>query len=81
VTATVTAAGPPRVAEVRSFVGRRRRRPWYDWYSMAFAVVLTVILLWDLLAQPFGRRAAMAARRRPRRWRAPRWWPGRRRGC
>jgi hypothetical protein len=55
VTATVTAAGPPRVAEVRSFVGRRRRRPWYDWYSMAFAVVLTVILLWDLLAQPFGR--------------------------
>ena len=54
-TVTVTAAGPPRVAEVRSFVGRRRRRPWYDWYSMAFAVVLTVILLGDLLAQPFGR--------------------------
>jgi hypothetical protein len=56
VTATVTvAAGAPRVAEVRSFVGQRRRRPWYDWYSMGFAVVLTVILLWDLLAQPFGR--------------------------
>jgi hypothetical protein len=56
VTATVTvAAGAPRVAEVRSFVGKRRRRPWYDWYSMGFAVVLTVILLWDLLAQPFGR--------------------------
>jgi hypothetical protein len=55
VTVTVTAAGPPRVAEVRTFVGKRRRRPWYDWYSMAFAVVLTVILLGDLLAQPFGR--------------------------
>jgi uncharacterized protein DUF6297 len=48
-------AGAPRVAAVRSFVGQRRRRPWYDWYSMGFAVVLTVILLGDLLAQPFGR--------------------------
>ncbi len=54
-TSAVTAAGAPRVAEVRSFVGQRRRRPWYDWYSTGFAVVLTVILLWDLLAQPFGR--------------------------
>jgi Family of unknown function (DUF6297) len=48
-------AEAPRVAAVRSFVGQRRRRPWYDWYSMGFAVVLTVILLGDLLAQPFGR--------------------------
>jgi Family of unknown function (DUF6297) len=55
VTAATVAAGPPRVAAVRSFIGRRRRRPWYDWYSMAFAVVLTVILLWDLLAQPLSR--------------------------
>jgi hypothetical protein len=55
VTATTAVAGAPRVAAVRSFVGQRRRRPWYDWYSMGFAVVLTVILLGDLLAQPFGR--------------------------
>jgi len=55
VTTAAVAAGPPRVAAVRSFVGQRRRRPWYDWYSMGFAVVLTVILLGDLLAQPFGR--------------------------
>ena len=55
VIATATAAGPPRVAAIRSFIRRRRRRPWYDWYSTGFAVVLAVILLWDLLAQPFGR--------------------------
>jgi hypothetical protein len=55
VSAGAVAAGAPRVAAVRSFVGQRRRRPWYDWYSMGFAVVLTVILLGDLLAQPFGR--------------------------
>ena len=48
-------AGTPRVAAIRSFIRRRRRRPWYDWYSTGFAVVLAVILLWDLLAQPFGR--------------------------
>ena len=53
--AAAAAAGPPRVAAIRSFIRRRRRRPWYDWYSTGFAVVLAVILLWDLLAQPFGR--------------------------
>ena len=53
--ASAAAAGPPRVAAIRSFIRRRRRRPWYDWYSTGFAVVLAVILLWDLLAQPFGR--------------------------
>ena len=53
--ATATAAGPPRVAAIRSFIRRRRRRPWYDWYSTGFAVVLAVVLLWDLLAQPFDR--------------------------
>jgi hypothetical protein len=55
VIASATAAGPPRVAAIRSFIRRRRRRPWYDWYSTGFAVVLAVILLWDLLAQPFDR--------------------------
>ena len=53
--APAVAAGPPRVAAIRSFIRKRRRRPWYDWYSAGFAVVLAVILLWDLLAQPFGR--------------------------
>ena len=75
VIASAAAAGPPRVAAIRSFIRRRRRRPWYDWYSTGFAVVLAVILLWDLLAQPFGRLTAApagsAGRRRPRRWRAP----------
>src|SRR6185436_6374207 len=55
VIAAATAAGPPQVAAIRSFIRKRRRRPWYDWYSTGFAVVLAVILLWDLLAQPFGR--------------------------
>ena len=53
--APAVAAGPPRMAAIRSFIRKRRRRPWYDWYSKGFAVVLAVILLWDLLAQPFGR--------------------------
>ena len=55
--AAAAAAGPPRLAAIRSFIRGRRRRPWYDWYSAGFAVVLAVILLWDLLAQPFGRLA------------------------
>jgi hypothetical protein len=53
--APTTAADPPRVAAIRSFVRRRRRRPGFDWYFIAFAVVLTLILLSDLVAQPFGR--------------------------
>ena len=73
--ASAAAAGPPRVTAIRSFIRRRRRRPWYDWYSTGFAVVLAVILLWDLLAQPFGRLggpgSAGGVGRRPRRWRAP----------
>jgi hypothetical protein len=52
-----TAVGPPRVAAIRSFIRGRRHRPWVDWYFIAFTVVLTVILLSDLLAQPFGRLA------------------------
>jgi hypothetical protein len=55
VIAVAPASGPTRVVAIRSFIRRRRRRPWYDWYSTGFAVVLAVILLWDLLAQPFGR--------------------------
>jgi len=57
VIAATAAAGPPRVAAIRSFIRGRRRRPWYDWYSAGFAVVLVVILLSDLLAQPLDRLA------------------------
>jgi Family of unknown function (DUF6297) len=52
---TVAAAHAPGVAAIRSFVRGRRRRPWFDWYFIAFAVVLVTILLSDLLAEPFGR--------------------------
>jgi len=55
VIAATTAAGAPRVAAIRSFIRGRRRRPWFDWYFIAFTAVLAVILLSDLLAQPFGR--------------------------
>src|SRR4029078_3001991 len=51
VIASAAAAGPPRVVAIRSFIRRRRRRPWYDWYSTGFAVVLGLILLCGLLAQ------------------------------
>ena len=52
---TTAAASPASVAVLRSFVRGRRRRPWFDWYFIGFAVVLAVILLSDLLAQPFSR--------------------------
>ena len=52
---TTATASPASVAVLRSFVRGRRRRPWFDWYFIGFAVVLAVILLSDLLAQPFSR--------------------------
>src|SRR4029077_1182551 len=55
VIAAATAAGPPRVTAIRSFIRGRRRRPWSDWYSTGFAVVLALIWVGDLLAQPFYR--------------------------
>jgi Family of unknown function (DUF6297) len=53
--ASATKAGAPRVASIRSLVRGRRRRPWFDWYFIAFAVVLAAILLSDLVAEPLGR--------------------------
>jgi hypothetical protein len=50
--------GEPSVAAVRSFIGRRRRRRWFDLYAAGFTVVLAVILLSDLLVDPFRRLAA-----------------------
>jgi Family of unknown function (DUF6297) len=43
------------VAGARAFIRSRRRRRWFDWYSVAFTVVLLVILLSDVLADPFRR--------------------------
>jgi hypothetical protein len=51
-------AEPASVVAVRSFVRGRRRRRWFDWYAIAFAVVLAAIYLSDLLAEPFSRLAA-----------------------
>jgi hypothetical protein len=52
---TVAAAEVSSVAAVRSFIGTRRRRRWFDWYAMGFAVVLAAILASDVLAEPFRR--------------------------
>jgi hypothetical protein len=43
------------VAAVRSFIGKRRRRSWTDWYSAGFALVLAGIYLSDILASPLSR--------------------------
>jgi len=53
-----SAASVASVAAVRSFIGGRRRRPWFDWYAMGFAVVMAAIWLSDLLAEPFSRLSA-----------------------
>jgi hypothetical protein len=53
-----SAAAPASTAAIRSFVRRRRRRPWFDWYSTGFATVLAVILASDVLAEPFRRLTA-----------------------
>jgi len=57
---TAPAAEATSVATIRSFVGSRqlRRRAWYDWYAMGFAVVLFAILASDILAEPFSRLTA-----------------------
>jgi len=47
------------VADVRAFIGRRRRRRWFDWYGIGFAVVLAGILSSDVLAAPFSRLVAL----------------------
>jgi hypothetical protein len=46
------------VAAIRSFVGARRRRAWFDWYAIGFAVVLAALLASDVLAEPFSRLTA-----------------------
>jgi hypothetical protein len=55
---TSIAVGAPRVAAVRSFLRSRRRRRWFDWYTGGFTVVLGIVLLSDVLADPFRRLTA-----------------------
>ena len=54
-TATETTGGPASVAAVRSFIGKRRRRSWVDWYAAGFGLVLAGIYLSGILASPLRR--------------------------
>jgi hypothetical protein len=54
-TASGAAQAPSSVAAVRSFIGRRRRRSWVDWYATGFAAVIAGIYFSDLIASPLGR--------------------------
>ena len=51
----VTDDAPPRVATVRAFIGRHRRRTWLDWYATGFALLIAGIYLADILASPLSR--------------------------
>lgn len=53
-------SAPVRVAAVRAFIGKRRRRHWYDWYFIGFCVVLAGLMLGDVLDAPFSRLTAGA---------------------
>jgi Family of unknown function (DUF6297) len=46
---------PARVATVRAFIGRHRRRTWLDWYVTGFALLIACIYLADFLASPLSR--------------------------
>jgi hypothetical protein len=57
----MAAVGVTSVAAARVFIRGRRRRHWYDWYAIAFAVVLATVMLGDFLAAPFSRLTAAGA--------------------
>jgi hypothetical protein len=50
-----------RVSAVRSFIGRRRRRSWIDWYCAGFAAVIALLYLADLLTGPLSRLSGVAS--------------------
>lgn len=55
---SATAAGSGTavsVAAIRSFIGKRRRRGWLDWYFAGFVLVIVALYLSDLLASPLSR--------------------------
>lgn len=49
------------VAAVRSFISKRRRRSWLDWYFAGFAAVIAGIYLADVLSGPLARLSAPAS--------------------
>jgi Family of unknown function (DUF6297) len=54
-------AGTARSARAaRAFIGKRRRRHWYDWYFIGFCVALAGVMLGDFLDAPFSRLTAHA---------------------
>jgi hypothetical protein len=58
-TAELAEAVPePDVAVARAFVRKRRRRRWYDWYTIGFALAIGLGYLADFLATPISRLAA-----------------------
>src|ERR1700761_7608559 len=60
-TATRTAEAPASVAAVRSFLGRRRRRSWVDWYATGLGLVVAAIYISDFLASPLHRLSGQAS--------------------
>ena len=54
-TVAAAPASTARIAAVRSFIRGKRRRPWYDWYAIGFAIALAAFMLSDFLAAPFNR--------------------------
>jgi hypothetical protein len=46
------------VAAARAFVRKRRRRAWYDWYAMGFALAIAIGYLANFLATPISRLTA-----------------------
>jgi hypothetical protein len=52
---------PARVAAIRSYLGKRRRRSWLDWYSTGFALVFAGIYLSDILVSPLSRLSGLTA--------------------
>lgn len=61
---TVADDAEASVAAVRSFIARRRRRSWVDWYVAGFALLIAGIYGSDFLASPLsrlGRSASHAA--------------------
>lgn len=53
--AAAAGAAATSVRAIRSFVGRRRRRSWVDWYAIGFAAVIAAIYLGDVLSGPLSR--------------------------
>jgi hypothetical protein len=58
---TVTNDAETSVAAVRSFIAKRRRRSWVDWYVAGFALLIAGIYGSDFLATPLSRLGTSAS--------------------